>query len=154
MIKHTTLTWVALAIGALTAAGDTHAKGSRPPYNFVPGGTAKFAPIDPKAPHGVQVAVVSGDLKTGPVAFLLKVPKGAAPAHRHTSDYYAVLVEGAAKHWVAEQDAQAQAFPAGTAWFQPGGTVHADECLSDSCLVFVYMANGYDSLLADPAGKK
>jgi hypothetical protein len=157
MTKHTCIHHTligALALATLATTSDIYAKGLRPPYVLVPGGTAKFVPIDPKEPDGVQVAVISGEMKVGPVAFLLKVPKGAAPAHWHTSDYYAVLVEGSAKHWLPGQDGQAQKLLPGTVWFQPGGSVHSDECLSDSCLAFVYMANGYDSTPAVPVLKK
>ncbi|HEX4421124.1 MAG TPA: hypothetical protein VH165_24570 [Kofleriaceae bacterium] len=160
MTKHTThliTLLTALAIGALAPTTPAYAKGAKQPYALVPAGTAKFTPLDPRAPAGPQVAVISGDLKAGPVALLLKLPRGAEPIHWHTSDYYAVLVEGTAKHWLAGQVVPAQGSPAGTSWFQPGGsaaTAHGDECTSDSCTVFVYMANGLDfTPVAPPASK-
>ncbi len=160
MTKHHRLSssCAALVIGAfaIASAGAADAKGPKPPYAIVPAGTAKFAPLDPRAPQGAQLAVLSGDLKAGPVAVLLKLPKGAEPIHWHTSDYAAVLVEGRAKHWLAGHEADATANPPGTAWFQPGGsaaTAHGDECVSDSCTVFVYLPGGLDFTPVAPAAK-
>ena len=105
-------------------------------YNLVPAGTAKFTPADPKNPAGIQMSVVAGDPKTGPVTFFLKLGKGAAPIHWHTSDYSAVVVEGQTKHWLPGKEADAKAGGPGTAWFQPGGATPrkptATSALSDS----------------------
>ena len=144
-----------LALGAL--AGATYAKQAKPEYVFVAAGSAKFAPLDPKlGDKGPQVAVISGDPKTGPVAVLLKLTKGASPIHYHSSDYYAVTVEGQTKHWLAGKDADAKASGPGTAWFQPGGTAataHGDECVSDTCLAFLYFPGKFDLQLPAPAKK-
>src|SRR5437870_661503 len=105
---------------SIAAAGVAYA--DKPVYNLVPAGTAKFALVDPKQPTGPQIAVVSGDPKTGPVSFLLKLGKGPAPIHWHTSDYSAVIVEGKAKHWLPGKEADAKENGPGTAWFQPGGS--------------------------------
>ncbi|MEO7735333.1 MAG: hypothetical protein ABIY55_30550 [Kofleriaceae bacterium] len=146
--KHTVLAVGALALGL---AGASFAKPTKPAYVLVPAGTATFAPLDPKAPQGAQLAVISGDLASGPVSVLLKLPKGAEPLHWHTSDYTAVTLEGTAKHWLQGKAADAKPNPPGTSWFQPGGsaaTAHGDECVSDSCTVFVYLPNGLDFKLA------
>lgn len=92
------------------------------------------------------MAVLSGDPRTGPVGLLLKLPKGAAPLHWHSSDYYAITLEGNTKHWLPGKDAEAQSNPPGTFWFQPGGPTgpHGDECLSDSCVIFVQMPGKFD----------
>lgn len=134
----------AFALGAI--GGVTIAKTAKPEYVLVPNGTAKFAALDPKNPGGIQQAVLSGDPKTGPVAFLLKLPKGPAPLHWHSSDYYAFTVEGKTKHWLPGKEADAQENSPGTFWFQPGGPSgpHGDECLSDSCTVFIYMPGKFD----------
>lgn len=154
----TTVTVVAsLAVGVL--GGVTIAKTAKPEYVLVPGGTAKFASVDPKNP-GLQMAVLSGDPKTGPVAFLLKLPKGPAPIHWHSSDYYAFTIEGTTKHWLPGKEAEAKANPAGTFWFQPGGSAaaaHGDECVSDSCTSFIYMPGKFDATMVDakaPPAKK
>jgi hypothetical protein len=149
---------VAFALGAV--GGITVAKTAKPEYTLVPAGTAKFAPADPKMAAGPQIAVLSGDPKTGPVAFLLKLPKGPAPLHWHSSDYYALTVDGNTKHWLPGKDAEAKSNPPGTFWFQPGGsaaTAHGDECLSDSCTAFIFMPGKFDFTVADtkaPAAPK
>jgi len=142
----TTVTVVAaFAVGVL--GGVTIAKTAKPDYALIPSGTAKFAPVDPKNPGGIQMAVLSGDPKTGPVAFLLKLPKGPAPIHWHSSDYYAWTVEGNTRHWLPGKDADAKSNPPGTFWFQPGGSAaaaHGDECLSDSCTAYIMMPGKFD----------
>ena len=137
------------------AGGMTYAKQAKPEYTLVPGGSAKFAPLDPANPGGAQLGVLSGDPKTGPVAFLLKLPKGAAPLHWHSSDYYALTVDGNTKHWLPGKDADAKSNPPGSFWFQPGGPTgpHGDECLSESCTIFVYMPGKFDFTPAAPPKK-
>src|SRR3977135_4126122 len=90
----------AIAFGAGIVGGATYATQAKLDNTLVPAGTAKFASLDPKNPGSPQMAVLSGDPKTGPVAFLLKLQKGAAPIHWHSSDYYAFTVEGQSKHWL------------------------------------------------------
>jgi hypothetical protein len=152
--KVPTLVAGAFALG--TFGGITYAKQEKPAYVLVPAGQAKFGPLDPTNPKGAQFGVISGDPKVGPVAGLLKLPKGAAPVHWHSSDYYAVTVEGTTRHWLPgkESDPTAKGSGPGQAWFQPGGsaaTAHGDECLTDSCLVFVVMNGKFDFTPAAPA---
>lgn len=148
-----------VAAGAFAAGiigGVTYAKGAKPEYTLVPAGSAKLAPLDPKNPSGIQLALLSGDAKTGPMAFLLKVPKGPAPIHWHQSDYYALTIEGNTKHWLPGKEADAKPNPPGTFWFQPGGsaaTAHGDECLSDSCTLFLYMPGKFEFTVVPPAKK-
>ena len=125
---------------------------------MVPAGTAKWMPIDAKQPKGGQFAIIAGDPAAGPVTVMLKLPKGPAPIHWHSSDYSAVVVEGTTKHWRPGKEADAKALGVGTAWFQPGGsaaTAHGDECTSDSCTIFIVMPGKFDMtpLPATPAKK-
>ena len=139
-----------LLLGVSLLAGNALADSK---YNLVPQGTAKFTPVDPKNPS-LQISVVAGDLKTGPVTFFLKLGKGPAPIHWHTSDYSAVVVEGQTKHWLPGKEADAKVGGPGTAWFQPGGSAkdaHGDECLSDGCTIFIVMPKKFDMTVAPPA---
>ena len=152
--KTSILAVAAFAVGI--AGGITYAK-TKAEYVLIPSGGAKFAPVDPKNPGGIQMAVLSGDPKTGPTAFELKLPKGPAPIHWHSSDYYAWTVEGNTKHWLPGKEADARPNPPGTFWFQPGGATgpHGDECLSDSCTIFVFMPGKFDfTPVADTGGAK
>ena len=141
----------ALTLGALTG-GLAHSKPAKPPYVMVAAGAATFVPLDPQKPQGLHQAVLSGDPKVGPVAFLMKFPKGRLPMHYHSSDYYAWIVEGTMKHWLPGKEGEAKDNRPGTFWFQPGGVngVHDDECLSDSCTLYVSM-NGKFDVIAAPA---
>jgi hypothetical protein len=139
---------VTLGLGAVAIAKP------KQEYTIVPPGTAKFAPADPKQPKGMQISVVSGDPMSGPVALFLKLPKGAAPIHWHSSDYTAIIVEGSAKHWLPGKEADAKANGPGTAWFQPGGdakAAHGDECVSDSCTIFITMPGKFDMTVVPAA---
>jgi hypothetical protein len=154
--KRSVLVVAAFAIGI--AGGIAYAKG-KAEYVLVPAGGAKFVPLDPKIPFGgVEIAALSGDPKTGPAAFELKLPKGRpAPVHWHSSDYYLWTVDGVIKHWLPGKEADAKPNPPGTFWFQPGGVTgaHGDECLSDSCTVFMYMLGKFDVIpVADNGGAK
>jgi hypothetical protein len=145
-----------LVIGGLSGAVFAKA-GDKPAYVLDTPDALKWNPIDPKMPKGAQAAIVSGDPMTGPVAFELKLPKGPSPIHYHTSDYYAVIVAGSTKHWLATEDGtKAKANPVGTAWFQPGGSdksAHGDECVTDSCTLFIMMPGKLDLIPVPPAKK-
>jgi hypothetical protein len=140
-----------LSIGCLTmglAGGDAAAKKPEKQLVIVPPADAKFGPLDPRDPaHSPQVALLWGDQKNGPVAFLLKT-KGPAPLHWHTSDYWAISVEGTTRHWLPGKEADAKDNPPNTFWFQPGGaasSAHFDNCVTASgCTMFVYMTKGQD----------
>src|SRR5215470_8735084 len=145
-----TTTLAKYVAGALVFATTTlpaFADKKKEPYVIVPRSAAKFAPINPKNPKGGQMAVLSGDPKTGPVAMLLMIPKGISPTHWHTSEYYALTVEGTTKHWLAGHEAEAKENPPGTFWYQPGGdasTAHGDACVSNNCVLYVYMPGAFD----------
>ena len=111
--------------------------------------TVKFTPLDPKNPGGIQVSVVSGDLMgKGPVAFFMKLGKGASPLHSHTAGYHAVLTRGQAKHWSAGGETKAQVLNPGSHWYQPGTQNHGDECLVSECLIYLQVEGGFDFIPA------
>ena len=106
----------------------------------------KFTPLDPKDPGGAAISVITGELQgKGPITLLLRLAKGAAPIHTHTSNYYAVLVKGQSKHWPAGADAaKAQTLNPGSVWYQPGKAPHGDECLATQCLIVLQLDGPYD----------
>jgi len=119
---------------------------------------AKFVPMDPSMADGPKIAVVFGDPKTGPVGFLIEVPPGhKSPIHSHTSDYHAVILDGAPFHWLPHEKDDGAGFGNGTYWFQPGGYDHGDRCTSDTpCHGFVYFTGAMDFKMgagATPAAK-
>jgi len=147
------MTWklpavVVSTLAVLAVAKLAHSGPARHPYVMIPAGAANFVPLDPKNPQGLHRAVLSGDPKVGPVAFIMQFPRGRLPMHYHSSDYYGWVVEGKMKHWVAGKEAEAKESPPGTFWFQPGGSdaAHDDECMSDSCQLYVYMTGKFDAI--------
>jgi quercetin dioxygenase-like cupin family protein len=113
----------------------------------------KFNPLDPKQPDGAKLALVSGDLKTGPVAFIVEMPPGAnAGLHSHTSEYHAIVLEGAPAHWLPHEPGEGEPLASGAYWFQPGGYDHGDRCTGTApCRTFVMMPKAFD---AKPPAKK
>jgi quercetin dioxygenase-like cupin family protein len=115
----------------------------------------KFNPFDPKKPDGPKLGILSGDPKTGPVAFMIEVPAGAnVGMHQHTNDYQAVTIDGGQAHWLPGDANQGAAAVPGTYWFQPGGYDHGDRCVGTApCHTFVYLDKALDFLPPKSAGK-
>jgi quercetin dioxygenase-like cupin family protein len=112
---------------------------------------AKWTPLDPKdtAGKGPQFSVVFGDMKKkGPIGFMLKMPPGfKAGPHTHTSDDYAMVIQGTVHNFKAPGTDTGPGLTAGGSWFQPAGQAHDNECEAsskDGCIVYIYMANGFD----------
>ena len=111
----------------------------------VPFDAAKFTPLDAAHPSSAQLAVLSGDPLKGPSAMLVKFKKGVSSLHYHSSDYHLVLLQGTMKHWAeGKREEDAKALEPGSYWFQPGNLPHADACLTDECLTFVYWLDKRD----------
>lgn len=138
---------VLVAAGVLAAAFTMPSMSAQnKPAQYVTSADAvKFTPLDPKTPGGVNFSVVSGDMQgKGPITLFLRIPKGPAPVHSHTSGYYGVVVSGQAKHWPAGGEAKAQTLGPGSHWYQPGKAAHGDECLSSECVLLIQMEGPYD----------
>lgn len=106
--------------------------------------TVKYTPLDPKDPNGAAMSVVTGDPQKGPVTLFLRLAKGAAPIHTHSSNYHAVLVKGQHKHWNGNTTAKGATLNPGSHWYQPGKAAHGDECLTDQCVLLVQLDGPYD----------
>ena len=123
-----------------------------------PPADVKFMPLDPndKEGKGPQISVLSGDMKKKgtPLYFLLKIPAGFKPGpHSHSSDDYAVVVQGSVHNFAAGGD-EGKAVDVGGSWFQPGKVAHDNHCASTTpCILAVYTPKGFDFLPAKaPAG--
>jgi beta-alanine degradation protein BauB len=142
MIKK--LSVVAGALFAAFALQSVSAQ-NRPAQYVTSAEAVKFTPLDPKTPGGVNFSVVSGDMQgKGPITLFLRLPKGPAPIHTHTSGYYGVVVRGQAKHWPAGGEAKAQTLDPGSHWYQPGKAAHGDECVASECVLLIQMEGPYD----------
>jgi quercetin dioxygenase-like cupin family protein len=135
--------------GAFDFAPAPKAKAVKPgKYHLVARKDMKFGPMDPSQPAGLKLAIVSGDPKTGPVAFIIEIPPGTnAGLHSHTSEYHALAIEGTPAHWLPHEANEGAPVESGTYWFQPGGYDHGDRCTGTApCRVFVMMPKALDAL--------
>ncbi len=136
---------LALLMAAPTAA---------PPAAVVtPLSEARFEPVSPAHPDGPQIAVLSGDPKTGPSVMLMRFARSSGRLHIHSADYHLTVIEGEMKHWdAAGSEAAAPPIGPGGHWFQPGGQAHADSCLSDTCLMVIHWSGPRDARLPPAEG--
>ena len=140
---------------AMVAAATSAAMANPTASVSMPAKDTKWTPLDPsdKAGKGPQFSVVFGEMgKKEPIGFFLKMPAGFKPGpHTHTSDDYAVIIQGTVHNFKAPGKDEGPGLTAGGQWFQKGGEVHDNDCeksSKDGCLVFVYMPNGFDFMPA------
>ena len=90
---------------------------------------------------GMQLAILSGDPKTGPYTQIRKVPAGTDnPLHWHSSEIKNVIISGV---WYTGTDAaSAKDFGPGSVVVMPGGWVHVSGCRSGSDCVFYQEGKG------------
>lgn len=111
---------------------------------------ARFEPISAAHPDGPQIAILSGDPKTGPSVMLMRFGRSTGRMHVHSADYRLTVIAGEMKHWDASgSEADAAVIGPGGHWFQPGGQPHADSCLSDECLMVIHWSGARDARLAE-----
>lgn len=114
-------------------------------FKLVPAASLTYKPVDPSKPGGLELALVTGDLETGG-GFFLKLPPGSKSGlHTHTSDYHAIVVSGAPKHWIAGEEKKAKPLGVGSYWFQPGSQPHGDECTgTEPCVLYLVLMGKFD----------
>ena len=86
-----------------------------------------------------------GQMAQGAHGTFVKLPAGySTPSHRHTSDYYGVVIQGVVAN---EQSATGKDRPLGPGsyWFQQGNEDHVTKCLSKvDCVTFVSQSDKFD----------
>ena len=106
-------------------------------YTF--GDAIPFKPLNPKTPQGLQMHVLSGDMKTGPFRAIAKIPGGLKlPIHTHPASYAAVTLSG---QWqkTGKGDMNADDF-----WTTAGTIEHQNACLSEEpCVFFIAMDGAF-----------
>lgn len=92
----------------------------------------------------LEIAVLSGDPRTGPSAFMLKFPPNfPGGMHVHTHGYHGVVISGASKHWVeGESEADAPLQRPGDYWYQAGGQLHQDSFPTDEPTIIYLQFEG------------
>jgi quercetin dioxygenase-like cupin family protein len=104
---------------------------------------------------GMQIAVLSGDPKTGEYTQMRKVPAGADnPLHTHSSELKNVIISGV---WYTGADAaSARDFGPGSIVLIPAIWVHVSGCRAGSDCVFYQEGKGkfdFKPAAGVPAGK-
>jgi quercetin dioxygenase-like cupin family protein len=96
-----------------------------------------FTPPQPLGDMTFSIASLWRQPETKANSMLVRLTKGADPRHRHTHDFYLVVVEGQIIHRTEGIDnAEEVVLGPGGYYFQPANTVHQDVCVSDTALVF------------------
>jgi quercetin dioxygenase-like cupin family protein len=117
---------------------------------------AKWTPLMKEGPLPAM-APIQGDLTKGAGMGYLKLPAGfESPPHSHSSDYWAVLVQGKMTHWAADGGSEKDAKPlaVGDLTHMPAKTVHVSKCYAGAeCIMVVMLKEKFDFIPA-PAPKK
>ena len=91
------------------------------------------------------VAPIEGSATKGGYLGYLKLPAGfVSPPHTHTSDSWAVLVQGKMTHWAAAGGSEKDAKPlaVGDLTFMPGKVEHVSKCYAGADCILVVMQKG------------
>jgi hypothetical protein len=101
--------------------------------------------------RGIFVSLLYGGLETpGPTNVLMKYSAGVSAApHRHSGDYYAVVVSGKIRHFLESED-EFQVLNTGATWLQKGNVVHQDFCIGpEDCILSIFWPHGFDVEFVD-----
>ena len=145
------LTATVLALtSASFVAGLAVAKGAAKMPVLSPLADAKWTPLmkDPLP----AFAPIEGDAMKGAHYAYLKLPAGfTSPPHSHSSDYWAVLVQGKMTHWAAEggSEAEAKQLGVGDLTYMPAKLNHISKCFPGAdCVMAVYQKGKFDFIPA------
>lgn len=112
-----------------------------------------FRPLVAASPEGPQIVVLDGDPDNGPSVTLFRYAPnytGSGRLHTHSYDYRSVLIEGAMKHWgEGESEETTSVLTPGSYWHQPGGELHADNCVAERCTAYVIFDGLIDAHFPD-----
>ena len=81
-------------------------------------------------------------------------PGSPARSHSHSSDYWAVLVQGKMTHWAADGGSEAEAKPLGVGdlTFMPAKIDHISKCFPGAeCVMAIYQKGKFDFIPAKEA---
>jgi hypothetical protein len=110
-----------------------------------------WTPLTDNGDAGPAVAMLWGELETGPSGFLFQLPGGEPGVlHTHTYDHHAVAISGA--NAGAQDGGKPAAIPQGTYWYQPGGVAHTNLCgKGEPCITLTHFNDGrFDFAPATP----
>jgi hypothetical protein len=147
------LTATVLALtSASFVAGLAVAKGAAKMPVLSPLADAKWTPLMKEGPLPAAAAIEGDPMKGGAHFAYLKLPAGfTSPAHSHSSDYWAVLVQGKMTHWAAEggSEAEAKQLGVGDLTYMPAKLDHISKCFPGAdCVMAVYQKGKFDFIPA------
>ena len=98
----------------------------------------------------LKAAPAFGDLSKGEHGTFIKLPAGfVSPSHKHTEDYYGVVITGVVANGAGAKT-QDTPLPPGSYWFQKGDANHVTKCLSkNECVVFLVQPGKFDFIAAE-----
>jgi len=142
-------TGLLLAVGGLSSVAAAKGKGKE--AVIWPVADIKWEPYAPGVP--LQVGQLWGDRNKGKHGMFLKLPAGfESGVHSHTTDYYAVLVQGTWVHTVEGDTSPPKELAVGSYVMQPGKQNHNDVCKSKTdCVIFIFQEAKGDFIPAKPA---
>ena len=112
---------------------------------------AKWTPLMKEGPLPA-FAPIEGDATKGAHFAYLKLPAGfVSPAHSHSTDYWAVLVQGKMTHWAATGGTEADAKPLaiGDLTYMPAKLEHVSKCFPGAeCILAMFQKGKFDFLPA------
>jgi len=128
----------ALFAASVIAAGNAVAQTSI----SIPAADIKFAET---GVGRLQAAKGFGDLAQGAHGTFVKLPAGyATPLHKHSHDYYGVVISGVVANEPTAADKD-RPMPAGSYWFQKGHAAHVTKCVSNTdCVTFISQPGKFD----------
>ena len=139
-----TLAMAAVLFLPLTASAEDMGYGVVTPEKLV------WGLLDPKAPEGIQLAVLYGDpSKPGPFGIRAKFPAGLEVAsHTHSNDEYITIVSGKAMvSWGIKTDiASGDTLEPGTFFWLKGGQHHTFKAVEETVLE-VHSTGPFDVVL-------
>jgi hypothetical protein len=105
---------------------------------------ATWTPLMKEGPLPAM-APIQGDGTKGAYEGYLKLPAGfESPIHKHTNDYWAVLVQGKMTHWAADggSEKDAKQLGVGDLTFMPAKVDHISKCYPGADCIMVVVQKG------------
>jgi hypothetical protein len=130
--------------GLSFVAGLAVAKGPAKEPGLTALSEATWTPLMKEGPLPAM-APIEGNGTKGAYMGYLKLPAGfTSPAHSHTFDYWAVLVQGKMTHWAVNggTEAGAKQLGVGDLTFMPGKVDHISKCFPGADCIMVMMQKG------------
>ncbi|HEU4727844.1 MAG TPA: cupin domain-containing protein [Kofleriaceae bacterium] len=144
---------IALVAGSF-AAGDAIAKARAKPLELSALKDVTWTPVMKDSPLPAS-APIHGDSAKGAYEGYLKLPAGfESPPHKHSHDYWAVLIQGRMTHWAVDggSESTAKQLGFGDLAYVPADLEHISKCYpGQDCIVIMVQPGKFDFVPTKPA---